>query len=282
MAHNPVKRRKRPASLSRTKKYRKTKSSLKVRGFRKAKGKGGKSRMIHFGKKRRTKRKVSRRRNFMEATIKPATRIVPSMKDLTAEAQTAFVGAGAFVLSNALGLGVNKVIGMMPASVTGPMQSVMGIVKFAGRYLGARALSSKVFTKTSGILSKQNGAIVKEIVVITGGLALINDFGLLRMLPASIQAMVPSLSGMSNLERMGLQKYVQGGTLSKYVHGGTLGKYVQGTPRQGISAYTDFNRGSWNLQQPQGAVNLGNLPGGLDKLPLETPEVSSHGIPFGH
>lgn len=282
MAHNPAKRRKRPASLSRTKKYRKVKSSLKKRGYRKSTGKGGKSRMIHFGKKRRSKKKVSRRRNFMQATVQPARSVLPNMKELSKEAQTAAVGAGAFMLSNALGLGVNKVIALLPASVSGPMMGAMGFVKFAGRYIGARALSKMVFTKGSGILSKQNGAIVKEIVVITGGLALINDFGLLKALPSSIQQLVPALNGMSSLERMGLQKYVQGGTLSKYVQGGTLGEYAQGAPRQGISAYADYSGGSWNRQSPRGARTLGHLPGGLDRLPLETPETPAYGVPFGH
>jgi len=283
MAHNPKKRRKRPASLSKTKRYRKLKSSLSVRGFGKAKGKGGKSRMISFGKKRRkSKKRVSRRRNFMEATATPATKILPSMKNLTQEAQTAAVGAGAFVLSNVLGLGVNKVVEMLPTSMSDRVQGFMGVVKFAGRYIGARALSKMVFTKSSGLLSKSNGALVKEIVVITGGLALINDFGLRDALPERIRKLVPNLSGMSPISRMGISKYVHGGTLSKYVHGGTLSAYERGTPRQGISAYADYTRSGWNMQSPARARTLGALPGGLDKLPLETPEVPNYGIPYGH
>lgn len=285
MAYNPrrqKKRRKKISTLSRTKRYRATKRSLARGGFSKAKGKGGKARMISFGKKRRSKRKVSRRSNFLTATVQPARKVLPDMRELTQEAQTAAVGAGAFMLSNALGHLVNKGISYLPASVSGPMQGVMGLVKFAGRYIGARALSKYVFTKPKGVFSKENGAIVKEIVVITGGLGLMHDFGLVAMLPTGIQSYIPTISGMSALERMGLQKYVHGGTLSKYVHGGTLSKYVRGTPRMAISSYEDFSGGRWNSMNPPHARNLGMLPAHLDNMPLETPEQSAAGIPFGH
>ena len=286
MAYNPrtrkKKRRSKVATLSRTKRYRKTKSSLKKRGFSKSKGRGGKARMIHFGKKRRTKRKVSRRSNFLTATVQPARKVLPDMRELSKEAQTAVVGAGAFMLSNALGQLVNKGVAMLPTTVAGPMQGFMGLVKFAGRYLGARALSKYVFKENKGILSKENGAVIKEIVVITGGLGLMHDFGLVAMLPAGIQSYIPTISGMNALERMGLQKYVHGGTLSKYVHGGTLAKYMRGTPRTAISSYTDFNSGQWNRQSPPHAQTLGHLPHSLDRMPLETPETSNYGIPFGH
>jgi hypothetical protein len=288
MAYNPAtkKRKRKISTLSRTKRYRKTKRSLAKRGFSTAKGKGGKARMIHFGKKRRSRsgkrnpKRHSRRRNFMEAAITPARSVLPDMRELTAEAQTAVVGAGAFMLSNALGQLVNRGVSMLPTTVTGPMQGVMGLVKFAGRYLGARALSKFVFTKPKGFLSKENGAIVKEIVVITGGLGLMHDFGLVAMLPAGIQSYIPTISGMSALERMGLQKYVHGGTLSKYVRGGTLGAYARGTPRVGISAYKDYGNGRWNKMDPAYAQTLGSA--NLDNIPLETAEGDWAGIPRGH
>lgn len=240
--------------------------------------------MMHFGRKRRAgrKRNPSRRRNFMEAAITPARTVLPNMRELTQEAQTALVGAGAFMLSNALGVGVNKLITMLPAVAAGPIQGVMGLVKFAGRYLGARVLSSMVFKQPSGILSKENGAVVKEIVVITGGLALMHDFGLVAALPPGIQALVPTISGMNALERMGIQRYVQGGTLSKYVHGGSLGAYARGTPRMGISAYAMSSGGGWDRMSPPSARNLGHLPPNLERMPLETPETPNFGIPFGH
>lgn len=295
MAYNPrkKKRKRKISTLSRTKRYSRVKSSLKKRGFSKAKGKGGKARMIKFGKKRRSKRKVSRRKNFLTASVKPARKVLPDMRELTAEAQTAVVGTGAFMLSNALGEATNRVIAMLPPTVSGPMQGFMGLVKFAGRYIGARALSKYVFTQNKGILSKENGAIVKEIVVITGGIGLMHDFGLVQALPAGIQSYIPTISGMNALERMGIQKYVKGGTLSKYVHGGTLSgrykhgsqmqKYVQGTPRTGISSYMDFGGdGNWNRQSPPHAQTLGQFPPNLDTMPLETPAQPAYGIPYGH
>lgn len=285
MAYNPKRRKKRKrkiSTLSRTKRYKRVKGSLASRGFSKAKGRGGKARMIHFGKKRRTKRKVSRRSNFLTATVQPARSVLPNVSELTKEAQTAFVGAGAFMLSNALGQLVNRGIAMLPATVSGPMQGVMGLVKFAGRYIGARALSKYLFKESKGILSKENGAVIKEIVVITGGIGLMHDFGLVGMLPAGIQTYIPTISGMSALERMGLQKYVQGGTLSKYVQGGTLSKYMHGTPRMAISSYENYGGGQWNRMSPPHARTLSGLPSSLDRMPLETPETPNYGVPFGH
>lgn len=285
MASNPRTKKRRRTVLSRTKGYRRVKRSLARRGFSLAKGKGGTSRMIHFGKKRRSGRKSragSRRRNFMTATAQPARTVLPNMRELSAEAQTAVVGVGALMLSNAIGKAINKGIAFLPVSVAGPMQGFMGIVKFAGRYIGARALSLYVFNKPKGILSKANGALVKELVVITGGLALAHDMGAVAMLPAQVQVFIPQLSGMSAIERMGISKYVHGGTLSKYVHGGTLSAYARGTPRNGISAYTHYQDG-WNRMSPPSARNLGrHLPSNLDQMPTETPETSNYGIPFGH
>jgi hypothetical protein len=191
------------------------------------------------------------------------------------------VGLGAFTLSNALGVGANKVfervVQYFPS--VGAMGGVVGLMKFGIRYIGARALSKMVFKENKGILSKRNGALVKEIVVITGGIALLRDFGIVGMLPQSIQDFVPHISGMSALERMGLQSY------------------PRGTPRTALSAYEEYGRGRWNRLSPPFAKGIskyvqggtlskyvqgGTLSGLLDTMPLETPEQPAHGVPYGH
>ena len=284
MAHNPRKKRKKRLAgvLGRTRKYRKLRSSSKRRFS--TKSKRGKASMITFGRKRRAKarRNPRRRRNFaLTATATRARSILPTTKELSAEGGTMIVGLGVFTLSNALGVGANKVFERVVQyfPTLGGMGGLVGVMKFAIRYIGARALSKTVFKESKGILSVRNGALVKEIVVITGGIALLRDFGIVGMLPQAIQEFVPQISGMSALERMGLQAY------------------PPGTPRTALAAYEQFRRGRWDRLSPPFAKGIskyvhggtlskyvegGTLSGHLDTMPLETFEQPAYGVPYGH
>lgn len=194
--------------------------------------------MIHFGRVRRRRSGGRRRRNSLalEATATSASKLMPSSGEMMKEGTTAVIGMGAFMASNGLGVLVDKAFAALPVAVPA---SFVGILKFAGRYLGARALSMYVFNKGSGLLSKDNGALIKEITVISGGVGLMRSLGLFDYLPAAIQPYIPQLSGaFADLRRMGISAY------------------AYGTPRR-LSAYTAFQGGAWQRQRPPYARPLG-------------------------
>ncbi len=141
MAHNPRKKRKkrRAGVLGRTRTYRKLRSSSKRR-FSSTRSKRGKASMITFGRKRRAKARKNprRRRNItLTATATRARSILPTTKELTAEGGTMIVGLGAFTLSNALGVGANRVFQRVVQyfPTLGGMTGLVGVMKFGIRYI---------------------------------------------------------------------------------------------------------------------------------------------------
>lgn len=228
--------------LARSKAYRKVKrrSVKKKFSFPSISRRGG-SAMIHFGRIRSRRRRSSggrRRRNALalEATATSATRLLPNSGEMMKEGTTAVVGMGAFMASNGLGVLVDKVMAAVPIAIPA---SLTGIVKFVGRYLGARALSMYVFNKGSGLMSKDNGALIKQITVISSGVGLMRSFGVFDYLPAALQPYIPQLSGaFTGLTRMGISAY------------------AYGSPRR-LSAYTSYQGGGWQPQRPAYAQKLG-------------------------
>lgn len=210
--------------------------------------------MAYFPKRRRKRKGARRRRNQAALTVtpSPARTVIPSMKDVTQDLASGVVGIGAFVVSSVLGKGANmafeKIDEMTGGAIGGAGVYVVGPAKFAARYLAARALRVYVFKESKGLMSRANGQLVQEIVLVSGVMALLNDLGLLDKIPV-VGDYLPKLSGPSNITRMGISKYenysgnmagyktwegnrwsgrlrgyAQGGTLSGYARGGTLSK----------------------------------------------------------
>jgi len=231
--------------------------------------------MLITSRRRRSYGGGRRRRNFSLAVhATPATRILPNLNEIQDEAVTVAIGTGAFIANHALGEGVNKIIQMIDDASPGFLSKldtkIIGAMKFATRYLGARALSSMVFKENTGILSKANGALIKQIVVISGGVALLRDLGLLDWL-GQFSSYIPQLGyapgAMTDLTRMGIEGY------------------TDGTPRS-LAGYTE-NEGGSNWSGISGYENaagsgyqLGYVPN--EANPVETMQVPTYGVPFGH
>lgn len=231
--------------------------------------------LITSRRRRRSHGGGRRRRNFSLAVhATPATRILPNIKEVQDEAVTVAIGTGAFVANHALGVGVNKILEMIDNASPGFIgkldTKIIGALKFAARYLGARALSSMVFKDASGILSKSNGALIKQIVVISGGVALLRDLGLLDYL-GQFKDYIPQLGyapgAMTDLTRMGIEGY------------------SDGTPRD-LAGYQEYEGGgNWGAlagyeNAAGGGYQLGYVPS--EANPTETMQVPTYGVPFGH
>lgn len=231
--------------------------------------------LITSRRRRRSHGGGRRRRNFSLAVhATPATRILPNLNEMQDEAVTVAVGTGAFVANHALGVGVNKILEMIDNASPGFIgkldAKIIGAAKFAARYLGARALSSMVFKESTGVLSKANGALIKQIVVISGGIALLRDLGLLDWL-GQYAAYIPQLGyapgAMTDLTRMGIEGY------------------TDGTPRS-LAGYEENQGGSnWGgvagyENAAGGGYQLGYVPS--EANPVETMQVPTYGVPFGH
>lgn len=221
---------------------------------------GGKG-MIRLHSRFRRGRVRRRRNQIGEIATSPVRKVLPDTKQLTAEAGTLLVGIGAFMANHALGQGVNMLIdktGMGPK-----IGGAMGIIKFAARYIGARALAAYAFTQNSGFLSKENGTFVKNVVVISAGVGLLNDLGLRDKLPGTLRDYWPNLaayeSGVTSSQLYGPRHYRS-----------VLSGYSAGVQRSQLSNY----RAGIQRSQLSGGVNF-------DNMPTEQYEVSNYGVPFG-
>lgn len=212
------------------------------------------------GKKRGGYRRRRKNQEMGMVDTTPARKLLPDTKELTGDASTLLVGVGAFMLNHAVGQGVNKLVSM--SGMGDKLGGAMGVVKFAARYLGARALSAYVFKESKGVLSKDNGVFVKNIITISAGVALANDFGLREKLPAAVQPYWPNLAGY--------ESGIRPGQLSRARHyRKVLSGYDSGVRRAQLSSYTSTTRADLS-----GGVNF-------DNMPTEGFEVSNYGIPFG-
>lgn len=213
---------------------------------------------LHSTRRKRRRGGVRRRKNQLgQIATSPVTKVLPDTKQMTAEAGTLLVGIGAFMANHALGAGVNMLVdktGMGPR-----IGGAMGIVKFAARYLGARAIAHYAFTQSKGFLSRDNGVFVKNVVVISAGVGLLNDLGLRDKLPAALRDYWPNLSGYASGVRRG---QLSGSRV--------LSGYGAGVKKAQLSSYA-------------ASVQRGQLSGGVnfDNMPTEQMEVSNYGIPFG-
>lgn len=187
------------------------------------------------------------------------TGILPRVKDLSGMVSTVLMGTAAFIGSNGIGKLVDNLLAQL--NLTGSMGKAAGVVKFGGRVLIAHAAASTFFKARRGPLSAANGRFLLNLTIITGGVALLRDLGVVDMLPAQVQPLIPQLSGYdSGVSRTSLSRYHR----RRHMRG-----YDSGVRRTSLSAYDN-------------GVHAASLShANYDTMPVETMEQPTYGVPFG-
>lgn len=231
---------------------------------------------VHRRRNRRSRRRhygrSSRRRNpsmaavggqILEVESAPITkgRFLPRVKDLAGVAGTVVGGTIGFVGSNVIGVGIKNLLEQINLAPTLGVQG-LGVATFIGRYVGAHALAAAVFQANKGLFSKDNGRFMVNIAIVTGGLTLLRDLGVIGMLPAQVQPYIPQLSAYDS--------GVTRGSLSRYHR--RLRAYDSGIQRGSLS-------GSRVLGYDAG-VRASQLSGNFDEMPVETASYN-YGVPYG-
>lgn len=220
-------------------------------------------------RRRYSRRRHSRRRNpagsmgisigrMTEVSDAPVSGFVPKVREVGGVVGTLVGGTLAFVGSNAIGKLVNDLL--VKAQLGDKLGGAAGVVKFAAKYIGARAVTGFAFRANKGLLSKDNGRFLLNITIITSGLALLRELGLIDKLPVEIQSYIPQLSAYD--------AGVRSSNLSRY--GRRLRGYDSGIQRSNLSAYdAGVRRASLSSN-----VNY-------DNMPVEVMETPTYGVPFG-
>lgn len=230
---------------------------------------------VHRRRNRRSRRRhygrSSRRRNpaggmsftmpvMSEVDDRPVSTVLPKMREVGGIIGTTFAGTLAFVGSNGIGVLVDNVLTQLNLGPT--LGKAAGVVKFGTRFLVAHAAAATFFKSGRGLLSKTNGRFLLNLTIITGGLALLKDLGVIAMLPAQVQPLIPQLSAYDS--------GVTRGSLSRYHR--RLRAYDSGIQRGSLS-------GSRVLGYDAG-VRASQLSGNFDEMPVETASYN-YGVPYG-
>lgn len=221
----------------------------------------GESSMLRIYNRRRSHRKRNAGAGVMSADVMSAEQgapssILPKIKDLGGIVGTVGVGTVLFMANNAVGVGIDKVITNF--NLDAQQKGLVQGLKFAGRYLTARGVASLAFTQSKGFLSRRNGAFLVTMSLLTGGFALLREFGLFEKLPEALQPYIPKLSAYeSGVQRSNLSGYRR-----------RLSAYESGIQRGQLSAYTQ-------------GIKKSQLSANFDNMPVEQMEVPNYGVPFG-
>lgn len=193
-----------------------------------------------------------------EVSRAPVSGLVPKTREVGGIVGTLVGGTIAFIGSNAIGTLVNDLL--VRANLSDKLGGAAGVVKFAGRYLVARGITGVAFRANKGLLSRDNGRFMLNITIITSGLALLRDLGVIAMLPAQVQPYIPQLSGYdSGIHRSSLSRY----------HRRRVRGYDSGIQRSSLSAYDAGVRPA--------SLSRANY----DSMPVEMMEQPTYGVPFG-